>query len=173
MLGLAALHPAAVLVLSKTFISTSYPMEELQLLLERRLMQNSNSVLLPVFYDVEWQEVHDKVLKYKKAAAAATTPAEQELLDTFWKDIEEMAHITGVRKDQVGRYPEFPAAANCLGCHARLLFNVMLRHLLLRMLPQCCRCCCCCCCICCRRCCVCSAAAAFVRLPLPYVVGSC
>jgi hypothetical protein len=97
------LRPAVVLVLSEAFIHNAYPMEELQLLLKRRLKQDSNSVLVPVFYDVEWQDVRDKVTEYKAAAAAATTAAEKQRLDAFWKGMEDMAHITGIRTDQVNR----------------------------------------------------------------------
>jgi hypothetical protein len=90
-----------VLVLSRTFINNAYPMEELQLLFKRCLKQNSGSVLVPVFYDVEWQEVHDKVEEYKAAATAATTAAEKERMDAVWKGLEAIAHTTGIRKDQV------------------------------------------------------------------------
>jgi hypothetical protein len=110
------LRPAVVLVLSKTFISNAYPMEELQLLLKRRLKQNSNSVLVPVFYDVEWQEVHDKVTEYKVAAAAANTAAEKQRLDAFWKGMEDMAHITGIRQDQVTRMQRHSTASGSGGC---------------------------------------------------------
>jgi hypothetical protein len=91
--------PAVVLLLSKELISKEYPMEELHLLLEWQ-RQHSPAKLLPVFYDLTWQDVYDKATDYK---AAATKGSEAEQLRTkHWvDDLEGLLRITGIRKDQV------------------------------------------------------------------------
>jgi hypothetical protein len=87
-----------VLVLSEEFITTFYPMEELHLLMERQ-RQGSQAALLPVFYDVTWEQVHASVLKLKAKPDGA--PA-QDLQPISAQELEDLAGITGMRPDQVG-----------------------------------------------------------------------
>ena len=86
--------PAVVIVLSKEFISKPYPMEELQMLLERR-RQGSTAVLLPVFYDVTWEEVSQKAEQYTNAWWQRSTKQQ------WAADLGELAAISGIRLDQV------------------------------------------------------------------------
>jgi hypothetical protein len=119
-----------VLVLSKEFITTPFPMEELHLLLERRRMHpESQAVILPVLYNVTWEDVHAKALEYKQAAAAAAAARpmpsanaaahpDYELMavvnqqsagpsaalsEQYVLDLRDLEGITGIRTDQVCR----------------------------------------------------------------------
>jgi hypothetical protein len=86
-----------VLILSEDFISKKYPMEELQLLLAR----NRQGVkLMPVFYDVLWENLSAKADRYKIEAGEAGT--EDPALKLQWyHDLQELKRITGFRPDQV------------------------------------------------------------------------
>jgi hypothetical protein len=57
---------AVVLVLSEEFITTPYPMEELQLLIGRHVV-GSKAVLLPVPWDINWADVKDWAAHCKQA----------------------------------------------------------------------------------------------------------
>jgi hypothetical protein len=90
-----------VLLLSKDFIRKQYPMEELQLLLRWR-EQGSKAKLLPVFYDLSIEELLACVADYKKGASDDTTQQQQQRRQQWVTDLEELAGITGFRKEQVG-----------------------------------------------------------------------
>jgi hypothetical protein len=85
--------PAVVLVLSEAFVSTPYPMEELQLLLEWR-RQGSPTVLLPVFYGAECEEVGRRIVEYQ-------AQTESRLKQQWAEDLREVSSITGARLNQV------------------------------------------------------------------------
>jgi hypothetical protein len=117
-----------VVVLSKEFISKKYPMEELQLLLHWRDAAEKNAQdaaqdtaqergvvsakLLPVFYDMSYEELGKQVAVYQKAAAGQMP--QQELRKQIWaadvdklgqwvEDLKKLGGVTGLRKDQVCR----------------------------------------------------------------------
>jgi hypothetical protein len=87
-----------VVVLSEAFVSKPYPMEELELLL-RWQEAGSKAVLLPVLYDLRYEELVAKVGRYRAAADGA--PEEQQLRQRWADSLDRLQHITGMRKDQV------------------------------------------------------------------------
>jgi hypothetical protein len=88
---------AVVLIISQEFVSKRYPMEELRLLLAWR-GQGSKGVLLPVLYDLTYQDLLNMIAEYNKEAAAASSSEEQALKRQWARDLGELAGIT---KDQV------------------------------------------------------------------------
>jgi hypothetical protein len=121
---------AVLLVLSEEFMSARYPMEELQLLLERRQksLVPCKAVLVPLFYGATLDDVNQKVQAYSAADVKLLDKWKQQLakvamyvdsvfqaeqreivasgndlaLHRQWAiDLEEVQSITGLRSDQV------------------------------------------------------------------------
>jgi hypothetical protein len=104
-----------VVVLSKEFISKRYPMEELQLLLHWQ-RQGSSAVLLPVLYDMSYEELGAQITLYKQAATGKVKPLKdlwakqhwskdlptQQQLMQWVEDLGKVAGITGFQEKQVG-----------------------------------------------------------------------
>jgi hypothetical protein len=123
----ASLAVAVVVVLSSAFIRKKYPMEELQLLLEWQ-RRGSQAVLLPVFHQLNYQELSKTVERYQALpggdpkeggqqqqwwwdlagllglmTAMEEDGSEQQMtmMQQWVKDLKEVQHITGFRNDQV------------------------------------------------------------------------
>jgi hypothetical protein len=56
-----------VLVLSEQFLSRPYPLEELQLLIDRHAL--GKAVLLPVPWDIEWADVEEMATRCRQDVA--------------------------------------------------------------------------------------------------------
>jgi hypothetical protein len=117
---------AVVVVLSEAFIGKPYPMEELHLLLEWR-SKGSAVRLLPVFYDITWEDFHSKVQEYGASSSEAERQRSKDLSELgsiatsdvaaseqrcqeaagarrkqqWVEDLGELEGITGIRPDQV------------------------------------------------------------------------
>jgi hypothetical protein len=81
---------AVVVVLSKDFIRKKYPMEELHLLVERR---SRNVRLLPVFYDISFDDLSNKIKQYENTFSRDK--------QQWARDLSKLKVITGNRPDQV------------------------------------------------------------------------
>jgi hypothetical protein len=99
------LLPAVVLVLSEEFMSASYPMKVLQLLLERHSRNASKALLLPVPCSVEWEEVEDMATEYK---AAIGPGADQHC----WLLARYLEELRGLAIDDVRSHPKVRDAAH-------------------------------------------------------------
>jgi hypothetical protein len=104
-----------VLVLSKDFISKSYSMKDLQLLLELQ-RQGSPAVLLPVFYEMSFDDLGPQADLYKKAAAGQVAllgeqwskdmkvPSPHQL-QQWAEDLDKLRGvITGFQENQVSHW---------------------------------------------------------------------
>jgi hypothetical protein len=108
---------AVVVVLSKEFISKPYPMEELHLLLHWQQL-GSPAKVLPVFYDISYEQLGARAALYKRAAAGEMTLVEGLWAKEQWakdlkiptpsqlcqwvEDLGKLGGITGFRENQVG-----------------------------------------------------------------------
>jgi hypothetical protein len=133
-----------VVVLSTEFITKPYPMEELQLLMERH-RQGSEAVLLPVFLTASYEDIGDKGRQYSEARKHL---AAQQADQTFqWGDYLESlcalaepneggaqvpgdeGVVTKLRAAQLGQYARdlgdiagvTAFRPDQVWCHARLL----------------------------------------------------
>jgi hypothetical protein len=93
-----SLPPPVVVVLSEAFVSKPYPMEELELQL-RWKEAGSKAVLLPVLFDLTYEQLQEKVGQYRRAAGE--TRERQQLLRQWAAILGKLEHITALRKDQV------------------------------------------------------------------------
>jgi hypothetical protein len=135
------LHPlvSVVLMLSEEFISKKYPMEELQLLLEWRWQdkaglklrkQGTRAELVPVFYDLTYQDLSQTIAEHNRKAAQGTEE-DQQRMRQWVKDLKKLQGITGLRQDQVLQH-----ALLSLRCSAELHQTCVCRFVLLISLPD-------------------------------------
>jgi hypothetical protein len=96
---------AAVVVLSEDFMEKDWPMEELQLVLERHGNMPEKARIVPVFHgSLSTSRVLEKAEEHTlKAGKLKAQGREQQAaqLQQWAADLRVLAGITGVRSDQV------------------------------------------------------------------------
>jgi hypothetical protein len=89
---------SVVVVLSEAFVSKHYTMVELELLL-RWQEAGSSAVLLPVLYDLSYDDVLSKMRHNQ--AQGDETQARQQLWQRWAETLGKLDHITDFRKAEV------------------------------------------------------------------------
>ena len=106
---------AVVVVLSPEFVRKEYPMKELEILLARQRSDPESVRVLPVWYEVNYQQCCNLEVVYcsEEWVGGEKKPA-QNVLDHWAKTVRELLHTTAVKDEQVGKNPSRTFCLCCL-----------------------------------------------------------